>query len=194
MNVETLKNILDNYNGNFSQIYPFVKNKLLKYNYKDCELPFPGEFLFFEDIYISIVLYLIKHNYTNLVVVDVGCQLGIQSELFKQFDIKYIGIEYYKYNFFNNDVFDYFVGDFIDINIDLKNKIIISSMSLGYFYYNESNKKEKIILEIDKLKTSKMLFIKSNNEYTNLVSKSFNRKEILATKMQNNLYLFQNTL
>lgn len=51
MNSLELKDYIDTfdskYNGNYSIMYPYIKDRLSIY--EDRDLPFPGEFLFFEE-------------------------------------------------------------------------------------------------------------------------------------------------
>ena len=161
INTETINTLIGAYDGNFSLLYPAIKKQLSKYT---CyELQFPEEFLFFELRYLKTIRHMIENN-INLPVVDVGCQLGIQSVLFE--DYGYTGIDIRNNNFLNSDKFEYIVSDFADVDIDLSNKTVISSMSLGYFGGDED-------AYIKKLSTAKHLYIASTSEFISKISKEF---------------------
>jgi len=58
-------------------------------------------FPFFEDYYYAIIKDLIKNNIKS--VIDIGCQVGLQSELFIKTGIHYTGVDYSTVRFFNDD-------------------------------------------------------------------------------------------
>lgn len=116
-------------------------------------------FPFFEDYYYAIIKNLIKNNIKF--VTDVGCQLGLQSELFVRAGIRYTGIDDSTSIFFNNNCSDimYISDNFI--NIDIKDKVCIVSMSVGYFsddIYSDDD-------YIKKLSECKRLYIISTPEF-----------------------------
>lgn len=116
-------------------------------------------FPFFEDYYYAIIKNLIKNNIKF--VTDVGCQLGLQSELFVRAGIRYTGIDDSTSIFFNNNCSDimYISDNFI--NIDIKDKVCIASMSVGYFsddIYSDDD-------YIKKLSECKRLYIISTPEF-----------------------------
>lgn len=115
-------------------------------------------FPFFEDYYYAIIKDLIKNNIKS--VIDIGCQLGLQSELFIKTGIHYTGIDNSTVRFFNDDCANvYFKFDNF-MNIDIKDKVCIASMSIGYFgdeIYSDND-------YIEKLSECKRLYIISTPE------------------------------
>lgn len=159
MDLQTVNRLLKECDGNFSVFYPIFGERLKVY--KEWELPFPGEFLFFEDHYLKIKKHMLENN-IPLDIVDIGCQYGLQSEIF--LDAKsYVGIDCQRPSHFMNSEkpnIRYIVGMFPDINIDLTGKTVISSMSLGYFdewIHPDKDEARKQIVE--KLKECNVLYI-----------------------------------
>ena len=168
---EEINALLEQYDGNRSVIYPFVKDKL---SYYKCEeLPFPESFLFFEDKYLTICKEILKLNVNS--VVDIGCELGIQSYLFK--DMEYVGIDFCHINWFKTDdiAHKFIQGRFPqDTNIDLHDKTVISCMSIGYFSNEEQEN-----LEINELSKAKYLFISSTDKVVNKLKPFFDESILL---------------
>ena len=125
-------------------------------------------FPFFEDYYYAIIKDLIKNNIKF--VIDIGCQLGLQSELFIKNGIHYTGIDNSTVRFFNDDCsnVDFKFDNFM--NIDIKDKVCIASMSVGYFSdYIYSDKDY-----VKKLSECKRLYIISTPEFIEELQLSMN--------------------
>lgn len=125
-------------------------------------------FPFFEDYYYAIIKDLIKNNIKF--VIDIGCQLGLQSELFIKTGIHYTGIDNSTVRFFNDDCsnVDFKFDNFM--NIDIKDKVCIASMSVGYFSdYIYSDKDY-----VKKLSECKRLYIISTPEFIEELQLSMN--------------------
>lgn len=125
-------------------------------------------FPFFEDYYYAIIKNLIKNNIKF--VTDVGCQLGLQSELFVRAGIRYTGIDDSTSIFFNNNCSNvmYVSDNFMNVNI--KNKVCIASMSVGYFsddIYSDDD-------YIKKLSECKRLYIISTPKFIDKLKLSMN--------------------
>lgn len=134
-------------------------------NYYESELiAFP----FFEDYYYAIIKDLIKNNVKS--ITDIGCQLGLQSELFVRTGIHYTGIDDSTSIFFNNNYSDvtYVSNNFI--NIDIKDKVCIASMSVGYFSDDIYSDKDYI----KKLSECKRLYIISTPKFIDKLKLSMN--------------------
>lgn len=125
-------------------------------------------FPFFEDYYYAIIKDLIKNNIKS--ITDIGCQLGLQSELFVRTHISYTGIDYSTVRFFNDDCtnvnfkFDNFM------NVDIKDKVCIASMSVGYFnddIYSDDD-------YIKKLSECKRLYIVSTPKFIDKLKSTMN--------------------
>lgn len=125
-------------------------------------------FPFFEDYYYAIIKDLIKNNIKF--VIDIGCQLGLQSELFIKTGIYYTGIDNSTVRFFNDDCtnVDFKFDNFM--NVDIKDKVCIASMSIGYFSdYIYSDKDY-----VKKLSECKRLYIISTPEFIEELQLSMN--------------------
>lgn len=173
MLLEQVNNLLDIYDGNLSVMYPLVKDRLTEYD--ETEIAFAGEFMFFEEKYLTVKRHMIENGLDGSVI-DIGCQLGFQSEIFLN-NKSYTGIDVYEYNFFNKDLksISYMVGSFPnELELDLKDSIVLSIMSLGYFnkYIDEDEGKALDLLE-NKLKECKTLYITTTSELTNRLQKHF---------------------
>lgn len=144
--IENIKKLLESYNGNYSLLYPRIKDKIKKMEYSKEELPYMMEFLCFEKDYLLIKEFMLSNNIEKEIV-DIGCQYGFQSELFlKQ---GYTGIDVYKHKFFNEDLATYIVKQFPkETTINLKGKFVISNMSLSWF--DNKATPDKIISELIK--------------------------------------------
>ena len=125
-------------------------------------------FPFFEDYYYAIIKDLIKNNIKS--VIDIGCQVGLQSELFIKTGIHYTGVDYSTVRFFNDDCtnVDFKFDNFM--NIDIKDKVCIASMSIGYFSDDIYSNKDYI----KKLSECKRLYIISTPEFIEELKLSMN--------------------
>ena len=125
-------------------------------------------FPFFEDYYYAIIKDLIKNNIKS--VIDIGCQVGLQSELFIKTGIHYTGVDYSTVRFFNDDCtnVDFKFDNFM--NIDIKDKVCIASMSIGYFSDDIYSDKDYI----KKLSECKRLYIISTSEFIEELKLSMN--------------------
>lgn len=186
MDLKTIKRLLNQQTGSHSPLYFHLKERIDKKKYDYHELPYPEEFLIFEEEYLMIAKHLILEN-NALAVVDIGCHLGIQSELFKD-HFPYIGIDVHQADFFNQGEknVSYVAGKFPDCHIDLKNKVVISSMSLGFFYEDDFKDIAKA------LSKAKKVFFLGETELANEIGLHFNKKHSFepVTNLRN-LWLFQ---
>ena len=167
--MEDYQYILKHKKSAFSSVF---KNKIIKFSKKfDKAEYYESEliaFPFFEDYYYAIIKDLIKNNIKS--VIDIGCQVGLQSELFIRTNIHYTGIDYSTVRFFNDDCtnvnfkFDNFM------NVDIKDKVCIASMSVGYFDDDIHSDKDYI----KKLSECKRLYIISTPEFINKLKLSMN--------------------
>lgn len=125
-------------------------------------------FPFFEDYYYAIIKDLIKNNIKS--VIDIGCQVGLQSELFIKTGIHYTGVDYSTVRFFNDDCtnVDFKFDNFM--NMDIKDKVCIASMSIGYFSDDIYSDKDYI----KKLSECKRLYIISTPEFIEELKLSMN--------------------
>lgn len=183
MEKEKVEHLLSMCNGNQSVFYPILKDRLSCY--KEQEVPFPQEFLFFEDRYLIIKKDMIEHGINNDVV-DIGCQFGFQSELFLD-NTSYLGIDAYKPTHFMNSELphvNYIVGVFpTETDVDLRGKTVISSMSLGYFdSMIEDDKEEARKKVVDNLKHAKTLYIASVKDLIEQLRPYFSEVEVLDEK------------
>lgn len=195
MDIQTINELINKQDGHTSKIYPLIADRLV--GYSEYDLPFPSEFLFFEDKYLPIKKHMIE-NGINKNVVDIGCQLGIQSEIFRS-DCEYLGIDIEHAEFFNSDKdnVSYIHGLFPFVDVDLSNKTVISSMSLGYFngmFDEDEHKANEIITE--KLITSKNLYIASDNKLIREIEPYYNYKKVVYKNIVMNsdfsVYFFTN--
>ena len=125
-------------------------------------------FPFFEDYYYCIVKNLIKKNVKS--IIDIGCQLGLQSELFVRAGIRYTGIDDSTEIFFNNNCSNvmYISDNFMNVNIE--DKVCIASMSVGYFsddIYSDDD-------YIKKLSECKRLYIVSTPKFIDKLKSTMN--------------------
>ena len=125
-------------------------------------------FPFFEDYYYAIIKDLIKNNIKS--VIDIGCQVGLQSELFIRAGICYTGIDYSTVRFFNDDCtnIDFKFDNFMNVNIE--DKVCIASMSVGYFSDDIYSDKDYI----KKLSECKRLYVISTPEFIEELKLSMN--------------------
>ena len=174
--MEDYQYILKHKKSAFSSVF---KNKIIEFtetfdepDYYESELiAFP----FFEDYYYAIIKDLIKNNIKS--VIDIGCQLGLQSELFIRTGIHYIGIDNSTSIFFNNNCSDVMYVSDNFMNVDIKDKVCIASMSVGYFYDDIHSDKDYI----KKLSECKRLYIISTPEFIEELKLSMN----LVCKLHN---------
>lgn len=125
-------------------------------------------FPFFEDYYYCVIKDLIKNKVKF--VIDIGCQLGLQSELFVRAGIRYTGIDDSTEIFFNNNCSNvmYISDNFMNVNIE--DKVCIASMSVGYFsddIYSDDD-------YIKKLSECKRLYIISTPKFIDKLKLSMN--------------------
>ena len=125
-------------------------------------------FPFSEDYYYAIIKDLIKNNIKS--IIDIGCQVGLQSELFVKTGIHYTGVDNSTVRFFNDDCtnVDFKFDNFM--NIDIKDKVCIASMSIGYFSDDIYSDKDYI----KKLSECKRLYIISTPEFIEELKLSMN--------------------
>lgn len=177
--LEQLKNFNEQQNGNHSILAKHFGKRLDVYG--DMEIPFREEFLFFEDKYLPTAIDLKEKN-INLPIIDIGCQYGFQSELFKN----YTGIEIGQHRFFNKDregvqYIQKSITDCID-DLQLDSSIVLSIMSLGYF--NTYISKEKSEHEVNEmlaklLSKSHTLYIATTEDLHNEVNRYFKSKRLI---------------
>ena len=125
-------------------------------------------FPFFEDYYYAIIKDLIKNNIKS--VIDIGCQVGLQSELFIKTGIHYTGVDYSTVRFFNDDCTNVDFKFYNFMNMDIKDKVCIASMSIGYFSDDIYSDKDYI----KKLSECKRLYIISTPEFIEELKLSMN--------------------
>lgn len=192
MNIQKyLEDFERNFDGNRSIIINYLGNRLDCY--KDRELPFRYEFIYFEDRYVQIYKDIKNRKLPFKKITDIGCQLGVQSELFKN-EFEYTGIESTSLKFFNSDSprCTYKKDTFPFLKINWEDNIIISCMSLGYFNSYVSTEEEQAYKWMaEKLKRAKYLYIASDKKLISMLSKYFNVEHLdkkPATDIFNNLY------
>lgn len=132
-------------------------------------------FPFFEDYYYAIIKDLIKNNIKS--VIDIGCQVGLQSELFVRTGIHYTGIDDSTSIFFNNNCTNVMYVSDNFMNVDIKDKVCIASMSVGYFSDDIYSDKDYI----KKLSECKRLYIISTPEFIKKLKSTMN----LVDKLHN---------
>lgn len=201
--IQKIRDLIFSHDGNHSILYKYVANELE--NYPDCLLPYKEEFMFFEKKYMLIKETILNYGLDLKTVVDIGCQLGIQNMLFDEY--QYIGVD-------GSDVGEYFfrskkenvkylTGYFPGaVDFTLKDKAVISCMSLGYFEPDAKDIKDGSLsktqkLMIEKLKESKYLFVSSTKVFNNELSKHFKHVEpLLFSEMHGeimyNMYFMTN--
>lgn len=177
MDIAQLDSLIERYNGNFSLLYPIIKERVA--NYQPYELPFPEEFICFEDNYFRIMKHMIENNIAAETVVDIGCQLGFQSEIFID-KYNYVGIDAARATFFNeeNKKASYKIEVFPQISEELSNKAVISSMSIGYFSLKEFSQEDMA----KKLGEAKWLYLVSTPQMNDLVKRYFKKSEHVTSR------------
>ena len=175
-NIEDYQYILKHRKSAFSSVF---RDKIIEFC-KEFDEPdyYEGEliaFPFFEDYYYAIIKDLIKNNIKS--IIDIGCQLGLQSELFIKTGIHYTGIDNSTVSFFNDGCINvYFKFDNF-MNVDIEDKVCIASMSVGYFSDDIYSNKDYI----KKLSECKRLYIISTPEFIEELKLSMN----LVCKLHN---------
>lgn len=168
MTPELARELLSKYDGNYSLLYPILKDEIDQYNYEDEDNPFPWEFLFFEDDYLKYYLDILERKLPSRTVIDIGCQNDFQSYIFEDFD--YIGIDCIRHKWFRNKG-NYICDFFWNLDMDLSDKIAISNMSIGYFNeWGEGITNEKLA---ERLKECKWLYIGTTPELLGLLRPYF---------------------
>lgn len=159
------------YDGERSIIYPYIKDKIDVYN--EYEIPYKEEFIFFEDRYSLILKDIKSRGLKAKRIIDIGCQYGVQSELFKN-DYEYVGIDTCDLRFFNDGdpKCKYIVGEFPFLDVSFEDSIVISSMSLGYFGIENNNEIAK------KLREAEYLYIATSKEMMRLIENGFDKEYI----------------
>ena len=184
MTPDLARELLSKYDGNHSLLWPILKDEIDQYNYPLVDNPFPEEFLFFEDDYLRYYLDILEREIPSKTVVDIGCQNGFQSYIFEDFD--YIGIDILEHKWFRNKG-NYINDDFLNLNIDLSDKIVISNMSLGYFNTWSPGCTDEVIA--DKLKTCKWLYIGTTPRLIDLLKPYFNEIKFFKNGEFPNVFL-----
>ncbi len=194
--LENINKYINEFDGNKSTIMHLLEYRIIDYcndqrsGFHKDEYFMLYEFCLFDDDYFRIKRDILENHLTNDIA-DIGCQFGFQSEIFKDTN-KYTGIECSHNYFFNENEpnINYIVDTFPDCNIDLKDKIVISNMSLGYFncFLGEKwNKDNDLLTEIDlmligKLSESKILYCNSRPLFINGLKNKFNNYKYLGDK------------
>jgi hypothetical protein len=185
MNLDFIKEYKSfDYNEDLSKFFFLKCKEIEKMNYSAKELPFPGEFLFFESKYIKYIDHMLKNKIEGKNVVDIGCQYGFQSEFF--LGNEYIGIDSWPdIRFFNEDrkgVKYHPIRLPEDFNLDISESIVISSMSLGYFEKNKEEKQKNAGI----LSKAKHLYVASNEEFMKMLKPNFKKMEVLENRTVTN--------
>lgn len=195
--IEILNKYIKEYDGNHSIMYPVLKERLIELEKNPKSFLVKGEtdmfceFAFFEYDYFLIRRDILTNKLNEMEIVDIGCQLGLQSELF--LDMKYVGIECCEKAYLNEDKenISYIKETFPTNKIDIRNSIVISNMSLGFFpKYVDENFKEDInyqtnIYDVDvkiikELAKAKILYCNSRPVFINELRKYFNHCELIV--------------
>lgn len=165
---DKIQEMLNRYqaNGtNFSEFYQIYKDEIKKWLWKEPSIlgygeDFFPEFTFFEDYYYRIILDCLENNIKE--VIDIGAQFGLQSALFVDAGINYIGVEPNEDEIFFRDGYISELGAkttylpylLLDDRVDLTNQVVVSSMSIGFFEKDEEEFKNNF----KKLATSSRLY------------------------------------
>lgn len=192
--INMINELLSKYDGNFSLLFPLIYDKFKKTLLKnpnayinDGEENLFFEFSCFEDDYYVIKKDIIENNLLDKEVVDIGSQLGIQSEIFLDME-KYISIDNHNSVILNMDLsqVEHHNKLFPIDDLNISDKIVISNMSLGFFnlYHGEKDSNSNIISDTDLILINELA--KSNILYCN--SRPIFIEE-LKKKFKNNLFL-----
>lgn len=158
MTIDLLNNFIARYDGDHSELYPILKERMdLEYSCE--EVPFKDEFICFEDDYFRIAKEILSRPELCAfrTVVDIGCQYGFQSVIFTDTH-KYIGIDACDLRFFETENTTYIHSVFPAAEVDLGDKIVISNMSLGFFSLADNDD------IVEALSAAPHLFIRTSNE------------------------------
>ena len=199
--LKDIENALDKYDGNFSIIFPIVYEKFKKEIINNENNPLHEgeenmffEFSCFENDYYNIKKDIIINNLLEMPIIDIGCQLGIQSEIF--LDMNYLGIDCCEKVFLNSHLpnINYLTAKFPNKDLDIQDKIVISNMSLGFFNNfldseNENQKNNDTISNIDKmlienLSKAKVLYCNSRPIFIEELKKHFKYAKKLPNKKE----------
>jgi len=196
ISIEQIVSLLDAHDGNRSQVYNLIKDRLQDYDER--EIAFADEFLFFEKEYLTILKHIKQNNIPVKKIIDIGCQLGFQSELFDA--VEYVGIDSQKYRFFNQGKqgVSYLVGVFPYIDINLHDAVVVSCMSLGYFNDMVCEDEEQALKIIaDKLSECTHLILQLPLELADMLKDRFKQCELLLNRVVLNrdypMYYFSQT-
>ena len=187
--LENIEKYINEYDGNHSILMRLIESRIIEFA-KDKRSGFHEDewymfygFLLFEDDYFRIKKDIILNDLKEDIL-DVGCQFGFQSEIFKGSN-KYIGLDVYKFYFNQDDKnVEYRTGLFPNKNIDISDKIVISNMSLGYFnqfldktyrYGDEAvSLSDTDLMLIDELSKAKILYCTSRPIFIEELKGRFN--------------------
>jgi SAM-dependent methyltransferase len=184
--VEELLEAFEKTGGNYSVVYPIVKDRLG--NYTEEELFGAEELLFFEERYLKGLKHMHENNIHGHIL-DIGCQFGFQSELFLD-EASYTGVDVFWHRFFNQEhpKVSYHIGSFPNrLFFNMEKYIVFSSMSLGYFPIRGENGEIEIHTEderyldvlVDALRPCKHLYIATTEELLNRLKENFPKYELL---------------
>lgn len=192
-NLEKVNDLIEAYDGNWSVVFPYIKDKFMnelinnpKSRLHDGEEGLFMEFAFFENDYLRIKKDLLINN-INSTIVDIGCQLGLQSELF--LDMEYVGVEHSSPVLLNEAIsnVNYIKELFPCKDLDISDKVVISNMSLGFFnsFINKDchGYKDKLddtdLLLIEELSKAKILYCNSRPIFVEELKKRFSNVEFI---------------
>lgn len=199
--IDNLNKYIKEWDGNRSTIMRLMEGDIIEF----CKNPKSGfhedeyymlyEFCLFDDDYFRIKKDLLEND-IDLGVVDIGCQLGFQSEIFN--DRKYTGIECSHKFFFNQDkgYTDYIVDKFPTKKLNIENKIVISNMSLGFFNMflgeglnriKKDNLSDIDIMLIEELSKSKILYCNSRYEFIEELKEKFKYNKFLGRPFESHV-------
>ena len=189
MTLEEVLRLQERQDGKHSEMYLQIKDRLAGYD--DMEIPFKEEFLFFENKYLLAIEHLIRNNPDIKKVVDIGCEMGFQSEWLKGMD--YVGIDCLSNRFFNEGSpgVQYLVGTFPSIDVDLSDAAVISSMSLGYFpgvVHQDEDEATRLVVEA--LSKSNHLYVATTEKLREALMTVYDSCEFMQDKEGFTMYYF----
>jgi len=190
-NLEKVDSLINAYDGNWSVVFPYIKDKFINElvnnpmsGLHDGEEGLFMEFAFFENDYLRIKKDLLLNN-IDCPIVDIGCQLGLQSELF--LDMEYIGVEHSSPVLLNETISNvsYVKELFPCKELDISDKVVISNMSLGFFnsFLDKDCHGRKDTLDntdlmlIEELSKANLLYCNSRPIFIEELKKRFNNVE-----------------
>lgn len=198
--LDNLNKYIANFNGDESTIMRLLENRIIEFTkdersgFREDEYYMLYEFCLFDDDYFRIKKDMIENN-IDLHVVDIGCQFGFQSEIFD--GVGYTGVECQHNFFFNQDNknVNYLAGEFPNENLYIKDKVVISNMSLGFFnsflgedIYNDKNVLSEVDnMLIDELSKSKVLYCNSRPAFIEGLRDKFNNSSYLGRQYNSNI-------